>query len=206
MQQLDPYQRPPDGIRNVYKTYQKMKLKELDQDQDIIDLANDASTSSSSIRVVKTWKGEDLTASFLSFAAPDGQLQDLVVPDSIPVYEHNDMPGKANISSSYSLSISLSSFPSPHVPHHPPPVLTTGRSPHDSLTAPARNPIHPPLPPAAPRSLHPRPSDKHPHTLHHFLPTLSHLLLFTVPRLTGNCGCAARRLRPQASHRLAAAQ
>ncbi|KAH7397185.1 oxidoreductase [Pyrenochaeta sp. MPI-SDFR-AT-0127] len=94
MQHLDPHQRPPDGIRNIYKKYQKMKLKELDQDQEIIDLSSDASAQSNSkVHVVKEWKGNDLTASFRSFAGQDEDLQDLNVPESVSAYEHEHMPG-----------------------------------------------------------------------------------------------------------------
>ncbi|KAF1850343.1 uncharacterized protein K460DRAFT_422789 [Cucurbitaria berberidis CBS 394.84] len=65
MQHLDPHQRPPDGIRNVYKRYQKMKLKELDQDQDIIDLSSDVSVSAGSrVRLVKEWTSDELSAIF----------------------------------------------------------------------------------------------------------------------------------------------
>ncbi|EAT79378.2 hypothetical protein SNOG_13051 [Parastagonospora nodorum SN15] len=38
MQGLDPHQRPPENIRNVYKKYQKMKAKDLDTDADLVDL------------------------------------------------------------------------------------------------------------------------------------------------------------------------
>jgi hypothetical protein len=96
MHHLDPHERPPDGIRNVYKKYQKMKLNDLDLDGDIIDLSNDASASSSGrVRVVREYTAEDLTAIFQAFAGEDGvELQDTDIPRSIPVYEHEDMPGR----------------------------------------------------------------------------------------------------------------
>ncbi|KAH8637113.1 hypothetical protein IG631_08948 [Alternaria alternata] len=87
MHHLDPYERPPDGIRNVYKKYQKMKLNDLDLDGDIIDLSSDASASSSGrVRVVREYTAEDLTAIFQAFAGEDGvELQDTDIPRSIPV-------------------------------------------------------------------------------------------------------------------------
>lgn len=97
MHHLDPHQRPPDSIRNVYKKYQKMKLKDIDLDEDIIDLSSDASASlSSKVRVVKQYTAEDLTAIFGSFAGEEGdqELQATRLPKSIPVYEHDDMPGR----------------------------------------------------------------------------------------------------------------
>ena len=97
MHHLDPHERPPDGIRNVYKKYQKTKLNDLDLDGDIIDLSSDASASSNSkVRVVKRYTAEDLTVIFRSFAGEDEEpeLQDMDMPRSIPVYEHEDMPGR----------------------------------------------------------------------------------------------------------------
>jgi alkylated DNA repair protein alkB family protein 1 len=93
MHHLDPHERPPDGIRNVYKKYQKMKLKDIDLDENIIDLTSDTSTSSDpKVRVVKLYTGEDLNAIFRSFAGEALQAADL--PRSTPVYEHSDMPGR----------------------------------------------------------------------------------------------------------------
>jgi hypothetical protein len=94
MHHLDPHQRPPDSIRNVYKKYQKMKLKELDQDQVIIDLSSNAAASANSkVRVVRQYAYQDLAAAFSTFADDDAKLHQLDMPTSIPVYEHEDMPG-----------------------------------------------------------------------------------------------------------------
>jgi hypothetical protein len=74
-----------------------MKLKDIDLDQDIIHLSRDASASlSSKVRVVKHYTTEDLTATFRAFAGEDGdeELQATGLPRSIPVYEHDDMPGR----------------------------------------------------------------------------------------------------------------
>ena len=95
MHNLDPHERPPINVRNVYKKYQRMKLKELDRDQDIIDLSSDTSASSNrKVHVVKEYAAEDLTATFLAFAGKDENIEDLDLPASMPVYEHEDMPGK----------------------------------------------------------------------------------------------------------------
>ena len=97
MHHLDPHERPPDSIRNVYKKYQKMKAKDIDLDGDIIDLSSDAAASSNpKVRVVKEYTAEDLTAIFNSFAGEEdgGKLQATDLPKSIPVYEHEDMPGR----------------------------------------------------------------------------------------------------------------
>ncbi|CAO2658319.1 Nn.00g060420.m01.CDS01 [Neocucurbitaria sp. VM-36] len=91
MQHLDPHERPPHGIRDVYKKYQKMKIKELDQDPDIIDLSSDGSgLPGNKIRVVKEWTRENLTSTFRTFAGHNGEFD---LPPIIPVYEHEDIPG-----------------------------------------------------------------------------------------------------------------
>jgi hypothetical protein len=95
MHNLDPHERPPISIRNIYKKYQKMKVKELDRDRDIIDLSSDASASSNNkVHVVKEYAAGDLAVTFLAFAGEDENLEDLDLPASIPAYEHEDMPGK----------------------------------------------------------------------------------------------------------------
>ena len=99
MHSLDPHERPPESIRNVYKKYQKMKLPELNKDQDIVDLSSNMSASSNSkMRVVREYVVEDLTAIFQAFAGEEGaaDLGDMNIPASIPVYEHEDMPGREN--------------------------------------------------------------------------------------------------------------
>ena len=100
MHDLDPHERPPDGIRNVYKKYQKMKLNALNNDPDIIDLAShdaSASTTSTKVHVVKEYATKDLTAIFQAFAGQDVALDVITIPDSVPVYEHDDMPGREHL-------------------------------------------------------------------------------------------------------------
>ncbi|KAJ4371876.1 hypothetical protein N0V86_008430 [Didymella sp. IMI 355093] len=93
MEHLDPHQRPPDSIKDVYKRYQKMKPKDLDQDPDIIDLPDSRTTSAKDkVRIVEEWSGHELTAAFRAFSGQDGQTY-ADLPPRIPVYEHTDMPG-----------------------------------------------------------------------------------------------------------------
>ena len=83
------------SIRNVYKKYHKMKSEELDQDQEIVDLPSDACASpNSKVRIVREYAADDLTATCRDFAGEHADLRDLALPGSIPVYEHEDMPGK----------------------------------------------------------------------------------------------------------------
>lgn len=97
MQPLDPHRRPPDGIRYIYKRYQKMKLQHLDHDPEIIDLSRDLSADpKTKVRIVKELDADGLTATFRSFAGSDVALNGLesMATSSIPVYEHDDMPGR----------------------------------------------------------------------------------------------------------------
>ncbi|KAF3042753.1 hypothetical protein E8E12_009903 [Didymella heteroderae] len=93
MDNLDPHQRPPDDIKDVYKKYQKMKPKDLDRDLDIVDLPDSLATSAKDkVRIVEDWSGHDLTAAFRAFSGQEGQMY-ADLPPRIPVYEHVDMPG-----------------------------------------------------------------------------------------------------------------
>jgi alkylated DNA repair protein alkB homolog 1 len=94
MESLDPYQRPPDGIRNVYKKYQKMRLEDLNQDPDILHVDSEAPVPDcqmSKISIVEELDPEQLCAVFQEFAGTK-KLGSKLQP--VPVYEHGDMPGR----------------------------------------------------------------------------------------------------------------
>ena len=97
MQSLDPHQRPPDGIRAVYKKYQKMKPAELDADINILDLRPDSHTAlPEKVHVVKELQIQDLNDTFRTFIGENAGLEGQFDSSSstIAVYEHDDMPGK----------------------------------------------------------------------------------------------------------------
>jgi alkylated DNA repair protein alkB family protein 1 len=84
---LDPHQRPPEGIRGVYKRYQKMKPRDLDVDADIVDVVQH-------MRIVKHVGTEHLAQVFRNFLGEDAyQLSHDQEPSEIATYEHPDMPG-----------------------------------------------------------------------------------------------------------------
>ncbi|KAF1953690.1 hypothetical protein CC80DRAFT_537281 [Byssothecium circinans] len=94
MGNLDPHQRPPDSIRNVYKKYQKMKPQDLDSDSEILDLSSTLTpTQNSKVRVVREIDPEQLTASFRAFAGGGVHRDVSSASESIAVYEHDGMPG-----------------------------------------------------------------------------------------------------------------
>ncbi|KAH6442281.1 hypothetical protein HBI59_108860 [Parastagonospora nodorum] len=96
MQGLDPHQRPPENIRNVYKKYQKMKAKDLDIDADLVDLTQTSKDClPGGVCVVRELDVADLTGTFRAFtgadACTDSQPQESA--SKISIYEHEDMPG-----------------------------------------------------------------------------------------------------------------
>jgi hypothetical protein len=93
MDPLDPFERPPEGIRNVYKKYQKMKVEDLEKDTDIIDIESDASKfRDGHTRTVKILQQDNLRSAFEKYIEP-GALETPITPR--PVYEHIDMPGRS---------------------------------------------------------------------------------------------------------------
>jgi len=91
MQSLDPHERPPDGIRRVYKKYQRMKPQDLEHDAGIVDVGR---IPSNKMRIVKEWDREQLIATFRRFAGDSAGPDPLPSTSSISAYEHEDMPGR----------------------------------------------------------------------------------------------------------------
>lgn len=92
MDSLDPFERPPDRIRNVYKKYQKMKVQDLEKDIDIADIDSDTSLfRKGNIKTSKIILEDDLVAAFSTYTG-SARLESPVSP--VPVYEHRDMPGR----------------------------------------------------------------------------------------------------------------
>lgn len=99
MPHLDPHQRPPDSIRNVYKKYQRFKLRDLNQDDQLIDLTDIVpSALSDKVRIIDYLSHNDLERTFQSFAS--GSMACLDSDKQIPIFEHVDMPGKIRCRSS----------------------------------------------------------------------------------------------------------
>jgi alkylated DNA repair protein alkB family protein 1 len=106
MEALDPYQRPPDSIRNVYKKYQRMSVKDLDADPCIVQLSPDrAADPSSKLHVVRDVDANRLTVSFRAFVGHEGGPQ-VALP--VAVYEHEDMPGRMLLSPAIIVNLTFS--------------------------------------------------------------------------------------------------
>ncbi|KAF2649788.1 hypothetical protein K491DRAFT_771375 [Lophiostoma macrostomum CBS 122681] len=96
MDSLDPHQRPPEHIRNVYKKYQRMKLQHLDTDDVIVDLENDLPDSQRRrVSVVAELEPGKLNTAFRKFAGSgrDHEKETENLQKPVQVFEHQDMPG-----------------------------------------------------------------------------------------------------------------
>ncbi|KAI8931515.1 hypothetical protein NX059_011175 [Plenodomus lindquistii] len=94
MADLDPYQRPPECIKAVYKKYQKMKSKDLEHDPGIIDISeNETTMSDSKLHIVRRIEAKELLTVLQSFAGDDAPFDTLQNMTPVNVYEHEDMPG-----------------------------------------------------------------------------------------------------------------
>jgi hypothetical protein len=99
MAHLDPHERPPEGIRRVYKEYQKMKPHDLERDGNILDLSDDLPASlQDRVRVVAEWRREDVLTAFRAFSGEGARDLDSAATSSVSVYEHEDMPGRLLVS------------------------------------------------------------------------------------------------------------
>lgn len=198
MRVLDPHQRPPESVRNVYKTYQKMKLHDLDSDPGIVDLSSGLSADlSGKVRVVNEVESERLTASFRVFAGHDCQPQSPEETSLIPVYEHEDMPGKLEtVLETYRHMVSqqapfecviglLPAFLNLAVngPRSASQALTGGRPPYTPFFPAARDSAQATLPLASPRSFPSFASDKHPHLLQCLLSPFKFFLFLLVSKV-----------------------
>lgn len=130
MNDMDPHERPPENIKDVYKKYQKMKLNDLDHDADIVDLPAALSTSANSdVRIVDEWRRDDLIAMFRAFSGHEAHLYD-DMPSTVPVYEHKDMPGRIlSVYKTFFVGLKRSIFTKPALP-------TTRRYPRRVHTSP----------------------------------------------------------------------
>jgi hypothetical protein len=195
MAHLDPHERPPDGIRNIYKQYQKMKLGDLELDSSIIDLSSHVPASlHSGVRVVAEWRREDVTAAFRAFSGEEARDLDGAATSLVSVYEHEDMPGTAScwtpcVFSSLNFNELIST------PFHPSPDI--GRSPHHPLSASPFNSIPSAFCATPWRSLQPRASHKHTYALHALLPTRCLIILLPTPHHPTSCSAPTRSICSQ---------
>lgn len=81
----------------MYKMYQKSKPRDLEGDEDIVDLKDMNAALPHKVRIVRELKIEHLIQSYRTFknadTASELQHQDQDLPSHGKIYEHEDMPG-----------------------------------------------------------------------------------------------------------------
>ncbi|KAF2027112.1 hypothetical protein EK21DRAFT_72705 [Setomelanomma holmii] len=82
MQNLDPHERPPEAVRNMYKKYQKMKSTHLGADADIMDIEAEPRLSlSEKVRVVRELETSRQADTFAAFASGLHIIPSLLPPE-----------------------------------------------------------------------------------------------------------------------------
>lgn len=103
---IDAHAKPPDELKAFYKKYQKLKAKELEDDDQLVDFSGgNESTRINRLNELKVVKSIDYSRE--STKCPQelkdvGQDDDLIREflrpsndlETVHVYEHPDMPGK----------------------------------------------------------------------------------------------------------------
>ncbi len=89
---LDPHERPPDFIKNVYRTFRKMSKSELDDARDILDFGRDLDSLDGVAKLQKIPKAT-VVAACSHIGAPI-DVNAFVSEQDGQIYEARDVPGK----------------------------------------------------------------------------------------------------------------
>ena len=96
-QKLDPHAKPPDELKTFYKRFQKLKSKDLGNDDDLIDLERPENYPGLKLVREIDYRNDRATSTPGPVKDDSGNL----VPEfldaceeTVKVYEHEDMPGK----------------------------------------------------------------------------------------------------------------
>lgn len=90
---LDPHQRPPNFIKNVYKYYQKLQTTAIESDPKVFDLQH-GSKPTSGIGVVECGKiSRSIIDTSCSIIEKDYRADLDTLSQDVVVYEAKDIPG-----------------------------------------------------------------------------------------------------------------
>lgn len=99
---LNAHDRPPEKVRDVYKKYQKIKLPEIDHDEDIIDLEKlDVDNLPSPFAISGFLDSKELRLVFDEFVGRTGNTSTTrdhnggVLIENIPILTHKKVSGKS---------------------------------------------------------------------------------------------------------------
>lgn len=94
---LDPREKPPESIRSIYKHYQKLTVKAIDTNANIVDFVRGISEAQQSkilrIGAVTGYTLQDSCLRFRNQKVPNLQPTDDV---SVPVYEYEGLLGETS--------------------------------------------------------------------------------------------------------------
>lgn len=96
---LQAHDRPPNSIRTIYKKYQRLKVSEVDNDPDVIDLARlDPDDLPASIKLLESMPSNDLRLAFDEFVqetnSADVEEKPAGLIEDIPVFTHELVSGQ----------------------------------------------------------------------------------------------------------------
>lgn len=115
---FDPYERPPDLIKALYKKYQRASSTAIDSDSDILNLSNLDITANSDggkdLRITGHIGLRSLEAACSSFGSKHAEHVRSPGAD-LPVYESRAMPGKDKLALFFSHFLTCQDFSSFHL-------------------------------------------------------------------------------------------
>jgi hypothetical protein len=101
-QKLDPHAKPPEALKTFYKRYQKLKSKDIEYDADLIDFEQPEQCSGLRLVHEVNYRIARATGTGELEKHDDGNLVSEFLNESsrlVKVYEHDDVPGKALLTS-----------------------------------------------------------------------------------------------------------
>lgn len=101
---LNAHDRPPEKVRDVYKKYLKIRLPEVEHDEDIVDLEKlDIDNLPRSFAISGFLNSKDLRLAFDEFvgkagsSSTEGDHHGGVFIEDIPVLTHENVSGKSDL-------------------------------------------------------------------------------------------------------------
>lgn len=94
LQSRDPYQKPPESIKAIYKHFQKLSVDAIHEDFKLLDFQRGLNNEQwKKCREVEKILGQNVKAACLCLQ--HHRKQELGPCSDVPVFEHEDAPGKA---------------------------------------------------------------------------------------------------------------
>jgi alkylated DNA repair protein alkB homolog 1 len=96
-QKLNPHEKPPAHIRDIFKRYQKIKAADLTQDADLVDFER-LGRHASSVHEIGLLDRETLlkACKAIEDESEETEISRSLLPEALerPIYEYTNLPGK----------------------------------------------------------------------------------------------------------------